>query len=448
MSIAILACVALAGVTLLIIGAIGRRTDDHPVCRRCGFDLIGLPEGSAICSECGADLKRNRAIRHGHRKRRDGLIITGSLLTLLCLAVVGVGVSNIDVNKHKPFWWLARDADSSDSRTHAAALSEINARLVAGVLRNDQIDRIADRALAVQADLKSKWDAAWGDVIENAQAAGKLSAERWQLYAKQAPQFWLVIRPAIARGQPLPYWLHVTNPRVASRSTLYLNLHGFDAKIGDTTLQESSGFSGQLSPNGDQSFGSQVTFKSELDKLKDGPQTIAIKPNAEITQRPPSSVKIATIDVRLSGSFKLLPAGEASAKFKHDDSLRPAVEKVLKVQDLSYGRWSKGRLDASISADNTPVDLAYEIFLRMPDGQEKRLSNVSYAKNTKVGWGINNDGFGELTAPTVDLVFRPSLAVAENTVDLFEPWDGQVVVHNVRVNYPNPRPPTTTARSR
>src|SRR3954447_10809108 len=47
-----------------------RRVDDHPVCRRCGFDLTGRPAGSSGCSECGADLSRRRAIRRGNRARR------------------------------------------------------------------------------------------------------------------------------------------------------------------------------------------------------------------------------------------------------------------------------------------------------------------------------------------------------------------------------------------
>ncbi|HYO10382.1 MAG TPA: hypothetical protein VER17_15540 [Tepidisphaeraceae bacterium] len=56
--------VATGALVLLVLGMRGRRVDDHPVCRRCGFDLVGPPGGTATCSECGADLvDRRRAVR-------------------------------------------------------------------------------------------------------------------------------------------------------------------------------------------------------------------------------------------------------------------------------------------------------------------------------------------------------------------------------------------------
>ena len=46
LSIAVLILPALllvAGIVLTVRGLRGRRVDDHPHCRKCGFDLIGLP---------------------------------------------------------------------------------------------------------------------------------------------------------------------------------------------------------------------------------------------------------------------------------------------------------------------------------------------------------------------------------------------------------------------
>src|SRR3954451_21021619 len=55
----------------------GRRIDDHPICRKCGFDLFGLPPTSHNCPECGRDLKRKRADRIGHRRRLKTLLLLG-----------------------------------------------------------------------------------------------------------------------------------------------------------------------------------------------------------------------------------------------------------------------------------------------------------------------------------------------------------------------------------
>src|SRR5688500_15525204 len=70
------------GVMLIFFGVRGRRVDDHPLCRKCGFDLVALPSGVEKCSECGASLARRRAIRIGNRSRRWGFAVLGLLLVL------------------------------------------------------------------------------------------------------------------------------------------------------------------------------------------------------------------------------------------------------------------------------------------------------------------------------------------------------------------------------
>src|SRR5215208_2333842 len=64
------------GVTglMMILARRGRRIDDHPLCRKCGFDLFGLPGTSHNCPECGRDLRRRRATRIGHRQRHRPLL--------------------------------------------------------------------------------------------------------------------------------------------------------------------------------------------------------------------------------------------------------------------------------------------------------------------------------------------------------------------------------------
>ncbi len=70
--IVIPALLAAASAVALAIAVRGRRVDDHPICRKCGFDLIGKPESSAVCSECGTDLTGVRAVRVGRRSGAAG----------------------------------------------------------------------------------------------------------------------------------------------------------------------------------------------------------------------------------------------------------------------------------------------------------------------------------------------------------------------------------------
>src|SRR5205085_4891342 len=84
----------------------GSRMDDHPLCRRCGFDLFGKPEESLVCSECGASLKRRRSIRLGRREPCRRLLTLALLVLTLCLsgeAWLGWrAASATDWNRHKP----------------------------------------------------------------------------------------------------------------------------------------------------------------------------------------------------------------------------------------------------------------------------------------------------------------------------------------------------------
>src|SRR5687767_3050429 len=66
----------------------GRRVNDHPACRRCGYDLSGSLPGSHRCPECGSNLFQRRATRHGVRVRRSGLA-TASILLLVASCVYG-----------------------------------------------------------------------------------------------------------------------------------------------------------------------------------------------------------------------------------------------------------------------------------------------------------------------------------------------------------------------
>src|SRR5690242_13672777 len=90
------------GAFLLIRGLRGRKIDDHPLCRRCGFDLIGLPHDVKTCSECGADVSSPRAVRIGHRRRRAGMVWAGALL----ISPVVLGVALVGWMSLNNFKWI------------------------------------------------------------------------------------------------------------------------------------------------------------------------------------------------------------------------------------------------------------------------------------------------------------------------------------------------------
>src|SRR4051812_44201596 len=68
------AVVLLTALAVLAVAVRGRLADAHPYCRKCGFDLFGKPAEATVCSECGSDLARRRAVRTGRRERRRRLL--------------------------------------------------------------------------------------------------------------------------------------------------------------------------------------------------------------------------------------------------------------------------------------------------------------------------------------------------------------------------------------
>src|SRR3954453_22290507 len=110
--------VTIVGAAALWAGWRGRRVGDHPVCRRCEFDLFGKPDESRACPECGAELSKRRATVIGVRQHRPGVLTCGAMLLLAGLSgggAMGWTLANhIVAEAYEPTWWLARQAMSRD----------------------------------------------------------------------------------------------------------------------------------------------------------------------------------------------------------------------------------------------------------------------------------------------------------------------------------------------
>ena len=203
----------------------GRSVDDHPHCRRCGFDLFGLPPDRTVCPECGGDLTARRAVRRGRRVVRKGLLALSSLLLLPSLALL-CGVTwararGFDLNPHKPAWLLTREAFAADSGTRDRAMDELLKRRQARALGPRQIDEILERVLSAQADGWRPWWPRWGEFVEDARAAGDVDHAQWVRYARQGIESGLKLKaaPSAARGQSLPLQVWWQAPRLGPRKT-------------------------------------------------------------------------------------------------------------------------------------------------------------------------------------------------------------------------------------
>jgi len=149
MTLLSLASAALAlGIMLVWWGRRGKRIDEHPVCRRCRFDLVGRPQGSDRCPECGADLHWPNAIAVGNRKPRQSGMVIGACFVLLSVCAFGTwGWKQFSQLKEtdKPIWLVLHDSRSSNANLRSSALKLLARRQHEGDLSESQSDAYIDR---------------------------------------------------------------------------------------------------------------------------------------------------------------------------------------------------------------------------------------------------------------------------------------------------------------
>ncbi len=165
------------------------RVNDHPICRRCRFDLVGLPS-LKTCPECGKDLALPNSIRIGLRRRHRAPIIIGlALFTLLTAGpatVLYTQSRGYNWNTVLPAWALELKAHSSDQFLADSALAELARRLTVGQLPEARTSRLVRDGIAYQSDPTLPWIPGWGDLIEAARTAGLVTEEQWESYGRHA----------------------------------------------------------------------------------------------------------------------------------------------------------------------------------------------------------------------------------------------------------------------
>ena len=452
----IAALVVLGGCTLILIGRRGRRIDDHPVCRRCGYDLTGLPTERDKCPECGSDLRRPRAVRRGRRERRGIFVAIGLLLLL-----PGVGgliysgrnaAAEFEWQRHKPVWWLLAESRSSVASRRQEAVDELLWRLERDELSDARIAKVADRALATQADPSEPWLPRWGTFVETAHARQKISAEKWRQYALRAVTLTVRVRPKVRRGDPFPVEFDVLPARASASMTGGINalaqfrerdamLNGVRSKDAGSPVWKKITFGATDETETAFEYGWDSDDPT-LKQLADGPQQIDFDIPISIYDIPVdhpigSPAPSAKTVVHLSAHFTLLPSNTSSVTLVKDERLRKAVEASLVLGNpgdpppVAMRRWGDS-ISTAIQCAHPPVDMSFELLYRF-DGKEVHAGAFLKEATDPRTFGIAVANLPEFNGKTLDLVFRPDPTLAVDFVFGNEIWGEEIVLHNIPV---------------
>lgn len=200
------------GFALALIGWRGKRIDDHPLCRRCKYDLFGTDAIPKQCPECGSLLAKPRATRLGNRRRRRAMLTVGIVISLSSLTGGGLfgwsKAKDFDWYPYKPLWMLQPEIEKDPSvRGARKATTEILRRLGNDKLSNRQVRNLVDHALDLQADPNANWNRFWGDLIEEAWILGRTPDDKLKQYFQELFDQRLSFKIA-SRARPIEWTLY------------------------------------------------------------------------------------------------------------------------------------------------------------------------------------------------------------------------------------------------
>jgi len=440
--ISIIGMLAIAGIALLLWSLRGKRIGDHPVCRRCDFDLTGLPKESGRCPECGSDLSRKRGIGIGHRRRRP---VLAALATLMILPAPG-GVGAIgwmlatgrDLSQYEPAWLLRFSAIHLDATTSDAALRELMSRAAMKKLTRPQVDQIVADALKIQADDHRRWSPLWGDFIERASWLKLLSDDDWARYYVRTVETSLVldVRGKVRRGDALPLRFSSVAGRGGTRTSINAarTITRITVDNGTVVFDPRDQRSPKEGPFGTGAPNTSVIWVTpwKLDGVADGPHAVTVDFLVATPKIWPGQRVNRPLSV--TRSWTLVPADVLTVTPHDEPGLKPAIARAIRVASAVGDGES---LKLTIDVSDSPVDISFLVYARY-DGIESQVGSFAAPPTTTTRVAFSGQARG-FNGRRLDLILRSDPAAALRTTDVTQAWVGEIELKDIPVRQQSPR---------
>lgn len=446
----------LVSLVLIRVGKRGRLVNDHPICRSCGFDLFNLPTDRERCPECGAELKKPKAVLPGRREPYAGRLYTGYVILLL--AVFGFAWTAFRVFSNDasiallPDFVVVLEAKHGGSATKNRSWRELVRRIEGDSLSDATITSVVDDALALQRDLSKAWIGDAGDFVQSARKQKHLDDERWACYAKQAVVVSLKVRTKIRIGDRLTAEVVIGPCRAGSDSANSLVLRNPTPQATGDLIRarpkdQNDGSHGQsLGPG----TGGSDYVPIELDpkamtEAALGKHELVVDVDFSLRDGWQDDARLITkLPMQLKGTWELVPKDTALVTHVPDDSaeVREAVKRAMAnivVKRRSNPPWTSVRIDMQMGS--LPVPVGFQVTFREGDRTWDgfRFARAANAGPMTYGFGTAIKGFD---ANKVDVIFTPDERAVIETTGATQLWDGIFVIEDIPVGV---EAPTTNA---
>ncbi len=442
------------GAVLFVLGFRGRRLNDHPVCRKCRFDLFGLPNDAARCPECGRDITTRRSTRVGVRKRRPVMLTLGVLLLVVGLGLGGVftwsRARNVDWNPYKPTWLLLWETGTSNAARLDGVINELHARWSRGELSDGAVRTLIADGLARQGDPNAAWPVQWSNLIEDAILQGKVSKEDTLLYFQQAVKATIDWRQRLYSGTSWPVRVSMSEDRAgdgsSSQSQLWLRRQIKTLRVGDVDL--ASTMRGSISGGTFSRGGRSASSIAMPLSLPDGTYEVDARWTLSIVLRGndlASAPVIAEWEVHQTGLLEIVPPDVPLIALSTNDRDRQIMSSSIERIRLRLITSPSGRtgLSGTLEMRPCPVAIAADVVARIGD-REWVLGRIAHTGVTShqflLGQANRLTDFPD-DATHVTIILRPSIEAAMTDPVINTIWAEPIDVPTVEIERIRTRDP-------
>lgn len=420
---------ALLGAFLVFQGIRGKPVPGTTVCRRCRFDLSGLPAAST-CPECGTPLSAPAAIVP-RRSRSRLRIAAGSLLLvplLLAAVLASASLTNLKLNAYKPVWLLRAEAHGvSSSSTNAIA--ELLRRYRAGDFTVSDVKPIVQQALPRAETDPATWNIAWSDLIALARVDGLVTDTQWTEYVFFAMNIDLTTRKIIRQGQHAPFGYSVSAPRLPvtlpSTAKAVVQSRFDELTLSGTPVRRQSAARSLAQLSRQNSSSTAALFFIDLPPGKyklHATVSVAAVPDFD------SEHEFGRRTKSFEREIEIVAADAPIVNAKADPALDAPVRRSLKVPPIQKNR--DGSLTVYVTCNAPPVGLAFDVVLRPREGdaagKEISVGSATFAPGNPMTQGLSNSE--KFTSTKFDVILRPSVTAAESNYLIENIWTGPDIV--------------------